>query len=53
MKQKHLYHKIHSKINELWNGYTPLGIVSDLVVEPELGSDSGVIGALVIGQSGP
>tara|TARA_B100000686_G_scaffold39570_1_gene41002 strand:+ start:1149 stop:2006 length:858 start_codon:yes stop_codon:yes gene_type:complete len=53
MKQKHLYHKIHSKINELWNGYTPLGIVSDLVVEPELGSDSGVIGALIIGQSSP
>ena len=53
MKQKHLYQKIHSKINELWNGFTPLGIISDLIVEPELGSDSGIIGALILGQSDP
>ena len=53
MKQKHLYQKIHSKVNELWNGFTPLGIISDLIVEPELGSDSGIIGALILGQSGP
>lgn len=53
MRQKQLYPKIRSKVVELWNDYTPLGDVSELIVEPGLGSDSGIVGALVLGSGGP
>ena len=53
MKQKHLYPKIRSNIIELWNDYVPLGDLSEMIVEPGLGSDSGIVGALVLGCGGP
>ena len=53
MRQKQLYSMIGSKVVELWNDYTPLGDVSGLIVEPSLGRDSGIVGALVLGSGGP
>ena len=53
MKQKHLFSMIRSKVGEMWNDYTPLASPSELIVEPGLGSDSGIIGALVLGIGGP
>jgi len=53
MKQKHLYPKIRSNVTELWNDYIPLGDLSEIIVEPGLGSDSGIVGALVLGCGGP
>ena len=49
MKQKHLFSMIRSKVGERWNDYTPLVSPSELIVEPGLGSDSGIVGALVLG----
>ena len=53
MKQKHLFSMIRSKVAEIWNDYTPLVSPSELIVEPSLGSDSGITGALVLGIGGP
>ena len=53
MKQKHLFSMIRSKVAEIWNNYTPLVSPSELIVEPSLGSDSGITGALVLGIGGP
>ena len=53
MKQKHLFSMIRSKVAEIWNDYTPLVSSSELIVEPSLGSDSGITGALVLGIGGP
>jgi len=53
MKQKHLYPKIRSNVIELWNDYIPLGDLSEMIVEPGLGIDSGIVGALVLGCGGP
>ena len=53
MKQKHLFTVIRSKVAEIWNDYTPLVSPSELIVEPGLGSDSGITGALVLGSGGP
>jgi len=53
MKQKHLFSMIRSKVSEIWNDFTPLASPSELIVEPGLGSDSGIIGALVLGIGGP
>ena len=49
MKQKHLFSMIRSKVGEMWNDHTPLVSPSELIVEPGLGSDSGIVGALVLG----
>ena len=46
MSQTHLYNMIRSNIDKLWNSYTPLGSLSELVVEPALGKESGIIGSL-------
>tara|TARA_B000000557_G_scaffold43342_1_gene32143 strand:+ start:56 stop:889 length:834 start_codon:yes stop_codon:yes gene_type:complete len=46
MSQSHLYKMIRSNIDKLWNSYTPLGSLSELVVEPALGKESGIIGSL-------
>lgn len=51
MNQKQLYAKIRFKVTELWNDYTPLGELSNLIVEPELGNDSGIIGAICLAKS--
>ncbi len=53
MKQKHLYPKIRSNVTKLWNDYIPLGDLSEIIVEPGLGSNSGIVGALVLGCGGP
>ena len=46
MNQKHLYPLIRSKVKKMWNGYTPLGSLAGLILEPGLGNDSGIIGSL-------
>ena len=48
MNQKHLFEMIRLNVEKIWNGYTPLGSLSDLIVEPGLGSDSGIIGSLTL-----
>ena len=53
MKHMHLFPMIRSKVIEMWNDYTSLGDVSELIVEPGLGSDSGIVGALVLGIGEP
>ena len=51
MKQKHLFSMIRSKVAEIWNDYTPLVSPSELIVEPSLGSDSGIVGSLIIASN--
>ena len=46
MNQKHLFEKVRLNVKKIWNGYTPLGPLSDLILEPALGSDSGIVGSL-------
>ena len=46
MNQQHLFEMIRLKVKETWNGYTPLGSLSDLILEPALGNDSGIVGSL-------
>ena len=53
MKQKHLFSMIRSKVDKIWNNYTPLVSPSELIVEPGLGVDSGITGALILGIGGP
>ena len=46
MSQQHLFEMVRLKVEETWNGYTPLGSLSDLILEPALGNDSGIVGSL-------
>ena len=46
MSQDHLLPKIRSNVVKLWNNFTPLGNLSDLITKPVLGKDSGIIGSL-------
>ena len=46
MNQKHLFPMLRSKVGKIWNGYTPLDSLSQLISEPGLGSDSGIVGSL-------
>ena len=46
MKQKHLLPMIRKNVEVLWNNYIPLESVSNLIVEPGLDLDSGIIGSL-------
>ncbi|MEC7712864.1 MAG: ROK family protein [Candidatus Thermoplasmatota archaeon] len=46
MNQQHLFEMVRLKVEEIWNGYTPLGSLSDLILEPALGNDSGIVGSL-------
>tara|TARA_B100001250_G_C19608836_1_gene703983 strand:- start:51 stop:890 length:840 start_codon:yes stop_codon:yes gene_type:complete len=48
MNQKHLFPMIRKKVEVLWNNYIPLTSVSNLIIEPGLGSDSGIIGSLIL-----
>jgi len=48
MKQKHLLPMIRKNVEVLWNHYVPLGSLSSLIVEPELGINSGIIGSLTL-----
>jgi len=51
MKQKHLFSMIRQKVAEIWNSYTPLTSLSELIVEPDLGLDSGIVGSLIIASN--
>ena len=51
MKQKHLFPIIRDKVSLIWNNYTPLGSLSQLIVEPKLGIDSGIMGSIVIASN--
>jgi hypothetical protein len=42
---------IRSKVAEIWNDYTPLVSPSELIVEPSLGVDSGIVGSLIIASN--
>ena len=46
MNQKQLFPMIRSNIEKAWNNYTPLVPLSDLISEPDLGIDSGIIGSI-------
>ena len=46
MSQQHLFEMVRLKVEETWNGYTPLGSLSGLILEPALGNDSGIVGSL-------
>ena len=46
MSQEHLLPMIRSNVAKLWNNFTPLGDLSDLITKPVLGNDSGIIGSL-------
>jgi len=52
MNQKHLFPMIRSRVKEIWNNYTPLSHLSDLILEPGLGSDSGIVGSLILADGG-
>jgi len=46
MSQKQLFPMIRSNVERAWNNYTPLVSLSNLISEPGLGTDSGIIGSL-------
>ena len=46
MSQEHLLPMIRNNIAKLWNNFTPLGNLSDLIINPVLGKESGIIGSL-------
>ena len=49
MNQKHLFPMIKEHVVKLWNDYTPVNF-SDLIIEPSLGKDSGIIGSLELAR---
>ena len=51
MRQKPLFSMVRYKVAEIWNSYTPLVSMSELIVEPDLGSDSGIVGSLIIASN--
>ena len=46
MNQKHLFEMIRLNVEDKWNGHTPLGNISNLILEPALGDNSGIVGSL-------
>ena len=46
MNQKHLFEMIRLNVEDKWNGHTPLGDISKLILEPALGDYSGIVGSL-------
>lgn len=46
MNQKHLFEMIRLNVEDKWNGHTPLGNISKLILEPALGDNSGIVGSL-------
>ena len=46
MSQKQLFPMIRSNVERAWNNYTPLVSLSNLISEPGLGTDSGIIGSI-------
>jgi len=52
MNQIFLFPMVRKKVEGLWNHYFPLISLLDLIVEPGLGGDSGIIGSLVLASNG-
>ena len=50
MKQTQLFPMIRKRLGALWKDYTPLGPLSKFLVKPGLGSDSGIIGSLIMAE---
>ncbi len=48
MNQKHLFSMVRNNVERLWNNFIPLIGSSDLIVEPGLGGDSGIVGSLTL-----
>ena len=46
MNQKHLFEMIRLNVEDIWNGHTPLGDISNLILEPALDNNSGIVGSL-------
>ena len=46
MSQEHLLPMIRNNITKIWNNFTPLVNLSNLITKPVLGKDSGIIGSL-------
>ena len=46
MSQEHLLPMIRNNIAKIWNNFTPLVNLSNLITKPVLGKDSGIIGSL-------
>tara|TARA_B100000686_G_scaffold137529_1_gene144768 strand:- start:216 stop:1052 length:837 start_codon:yes stop_codon:yes gene_type:complete len=46
MNQKHLFPILRLKVKEIWNSYTPLDSLSQLISEPGLEDNSGIVGSL-------
>ena len=46
MNQKHLFEMIRFNVEDIWNGHTPLGDISNLILEPALDNNSGIVGSL-------
>ena len=46
MNQKHLFEMIRLNVEDIWNGHTPLGDISNLILEPALNDNSGIVGSL-------
>ncbi len=46
MSQKQLFPMIRSNVERAWNNYTSLVPLSNLISEPGLGTDSGIIGSI-------
>ena len=46
MSQEQLFPMIRSNVERAWNNYTPLVSLSNLISEPGLGTDSGIIGSI-------
>ena len=46
MNQKHLFEMIRLNVEDIWNGHTPLGNISNLILEPALDHNSGIVGSL-------
>ena len=47
MNQRHLFPMIRNNVAKLWNNYTTIDF-SNLIIEPQLGNNSGIIGSLAL-----
>ena len=50
MSQEHLLPMIRNNIAKIWNNFTPLVNLSNLITKPVLGKDSGIIGSLSLAR---
>lgn len=50
MKQKHLFKLIRTKFTKLLNNYIDVPSLDEYIISPDLGSDSGIIGSLLLAK---